>query len=147
MREESDRGIDRRTGRVEQTVDDLRQARTPDLRLVEALRETQLEQSRALEDIDEVAGGIAIAVEGHTRALRDHTDMLTAQGEKLASLEVTVVDFRSEVAARFGSVDTRFDSVDSRLDSVDSRLDSVDSRLDSMDGKLSQVIDLLGGLG
>jgi len=126
VRDESGlRGIDRRLGRVEHGINDLGRARETDLRLFEALRETQIEQSKALEDVDKVVGGIAIAVQDHTRTLRDHTDMLTAQGEKLASLEVTVVDFRAEVKTRF---------------------ESVDSRLDSVDGKLSQVIDLLGGL-
>jgi tetrahydromethanopterin S-methyltransferase subunit G len=119
VRDEPDlRELDRRLGRVEERVIDVKQGRDADRRLFESLRETQIKQGDTLKDIDTVVGGIAITVEKHTETLRDHGDMLEVQGEKLAGLETAFVDLRE-------TVDSRFDSVDSRLDSVDSRLDSV----------------------
>ena len=71
----------------------------------------------------------AITASGIEQTVSDHADMLRAQGQQLADVEI-----------RLGSVDTR-------LGSVDTRLDSVDTRLGSVVGKLDRVIDLLGGTG
>ncbi|MEW6381105.1 MAG: hypothetical protein AB1611_16065 [bacterium] len=59
--------------------------------------------------------------------------------ERLSRLEEGQKDLRSEMIARFESVDKQFESVDRQFESVDKRFESVDKRFDAMDKRFDAM--------
>ena len=85
-------------------------------RVLNAVRETQLEQGAVLAE--------------HSRTLLEHTRMLAEQAEVLA-----------EHSARFDAVDARFDAVDARFDRLETEVRTIGGTLTELVSVVTRLAD------
>ncbi|MGI8574954.1 MAG: hypothetical protein ACR2MA_06350 [Egibacteraceae bacterium] len=84
-----------------------REAHQQNIELLNALRQTQLEQGQTLDEHTRTLDEHTRTLAEHTRILDEHSHILTAHSGRL-------------------------DSHDARLDSIDARLDSIDDKLGAL---------------
>ncbi|MGZ4649045.1 MAG: hypothetical protein ACXV3A_00665 [Kineosporiaceae bacterium] len=109
--EQQQRSHRRALGSLDADVSDLQTQRRQDVRLLQSLRQTQVE----------------------------HGDQLTRLEGRLEGLETTVTTGFAGVESRFGQMDSRFGQMDSRFGQIDSRFEQIDSRFEQIDSRFEQI--------
>jgi hypothetical protein len=69
------------------------------------------------------------------------------QGKELrAGIHALGGELRSEMNARFNSIDMRFNSIDAKFNSIDARFNSIDARFDAVDARFDSLhAAIIGG--
>jgi uncharacterized coiled-coil protein SlyX len=116
--EEQQRSDRRAIGSLDADIADLQVQRRQDVRLIQAVRNTQVEHGQRLDRIDRRLDGMVGRFDGIDRRL-DRMD------------------------GRFDRMDGRFDRMDGRFDGMDGRLDPLESGFADMRSKLTLIVELL----
>ncbi len=144
--EQQQRSHRRALGSLDADVSDLQTQRRQDVRLLQSLRQTQVEHGDQLTRVEGRLEGLETTVttgfggvESRIGQMDSRIGQMDSRFEQMDSRFEQIDSRFEQIDSRFGQMDSRFEQIDSRFEQIDSRFEQIDSRFEQIDSRFDAL--------